>query len=78
MLFSASVIHTVDMMTKTITLEYRKIAKIHHSLAMTPRSLTQQQCCRSGFAWIRNFSLDPDPKLLFRDPDPTKNERADK
>ena len=26
---------------------------------------TMQQCCGSGFAWIRNFCLDPDPELKF-------------
>ena len=24
------------------------------------------QCCGSGYEWIQNFCLDPDPKLLFR------------
>ena len=28
--------------------------------------LTFKQCCGSGSALIRNFSLDSDPELLFR------------
>ena len=28
--------------------------------------MTVNQWCGSGFAWIRNFCLDPDPELKFR------------